>query len=97
VFRFFEQQRLTPQALRTLSQRQIEVLVSALGIETEVALHETGGFLALRTRDTARLHQALKDQGIWTDYRGDSLRLGPAPYVSEAAITKAATALRAVL
>lgn len=97
VFKFFEQHRLMPTELRTLSQRQIEVLASALGIETEVALHETGGFLALRTRDTARLHQALKDQGIWTDYRGDSLRLGPAPYVSEAAITKAATALRAVL
>ncbi len=97
VFRFFEEQGLTPQALRTLSQRQIEVLVSALGIETEVALHETGGFLALRTRDIARLHQALKDQGIWTDYRGDSLRLGPAPYVSEGAISKAATALRALL
>jgi kynureninase len=97
VFKFFEEQKLTPTALRELSQRQIEVLASALGIETEVALHETGGFLALRTRDAARLHQALKEQGIWADYRGDSLRLGPAPYLSEAAITKAATALRALL
>jgi kynureninase len=96
VFRFFEQQRLTPNELRALSQRQIEALTSALGIETEVALHETGGFLALRTRDTARLHTALKEQGVWTDYRGDMLRLGPAPYVTEAQIDQAANIIRGV-
>jgi kynureninase len=96
VFTFFEQQRLTPKELRALSQRQIEALASALGIETEVALHETGGFLALRTRDTTRLHTALKEQGVWTDYRGDVLRLGPAPYITEAQIDQAANIIRGV-
>ena len=37
VFTFFEEQRLMPKELRTLSQRQIEVLASALGIETSGA------------------------------------------------------------
>jgi len=96
VFRFFEQQRLTPKELRALSQRQIEALASALGIETEVALHETGGFLALRTRDTARLHRALREHGVWTDYRGDLLRLGPAPYVTEEQLDQAANIIRGV-
>ena len=84
VFTFFEQQRLTANALRALSQRQLEVLVSALGIETEVALHETGGFLALRTHDTARFHKSLRERNVWTDYRSDTVRLGPAPYVTDA-------------
>jgi len=96
VFTFFQDQKLTPSDLRALSQRQVEALASALGIETEVALHETGGFLALRTRDTARLHSALKEQGVWTDYRGDVLRLGPAPYVTEAQIDQAAGIIRGV-
>jgi kynureninase len=94
VFTFFEQYGLTPQELRTLSQRQIEVLVSALGIETDNALHETGGFLALRTRDTPRVHEALKERDIATDFRGDMLRLGPAPYVTEEQLDQAANVIR---
>jgi kynureninase len=94
VFKFFEQHGLTPKELRILSQRQIEVLVSALGIETEVALHETGGFLALRTRDTPRVHEALKERDIATDFRGDTLRLGPAPYVTEEQLDQAANVIR---
>ena len=97
VFTFFEEQRLTPKELRALSQRQIEALASALGIETEVALHETGGFLALRTRHTERLHNALREHGVWTDYRGDLLRMGPAPYLAEAQLDQAAGILRGLL
>jgi len=79
VFEFFEKQNLTPEKLTELSQHQIEVLASALGIETEVALHEIGGFLAIRTRNTAKLQKALREANVWTDHRGDTLRLGPAP------------------
>jgi kynureninase len=96
VFRFFQEQKLTPTELRALSQRQIEALASALGIETEVALHETGGFLALHTRDTPRVHEALKASDVWTDYRGDMLRLGPAPYVTEEQLDQAANVIRGV-
>jgi len=94
VFKFFEEQKLTPSELRVLSQRHIEALASALGIETEVALHEIGGFLALRTRDTKRLHKSLREHGVWTDYRGDALRLGPAPYITEEQLDEAANILR---
>ena len=97
VFKFFEQQRLTANALRALSQRQLEVLVSALGIETEVALHETGGFLALRTHDTARFHKSLREHNVWTDYRSDTVRLGPAPYVTDAQLDQAANILRGLV
>jgi kynureninase len=96
VFRFFEEQNLTGERLRELSQRQTEALASALGIETEVALHETGGFLALRTRETPRVHKALKERDVWTDYRGDMLRLGPGPYVTEEQLDQAANIIRGV-
>jgi len=97
VFRFFQEHELTPTELRALSQRQIEALASALGIETEVALHETGGFLALHTRDTPRVHKALKERDVWTDYRGDMLRFGPAPYVTEEQLDQAANIIRGVI
>ena len=96
VFKFFEEQRFTPTELRALSQRQIESLASALGIEAEVALHETGGFLALHTRDSAHLTKALREHEVWTDYRGDILRLGPAPYVTEDQLDEAANIIRGV-
>jgi kynureninase len=94
VFKFWQDQKLTPTELRALSQRQIEALASALGIETEIALHETGGFLALRRLDTPQVHKALREQGVWTDYRGDMLRLGPAPYVTEDQLDEAANMIR---
>ena len=96
VFQFFDEQNLTVERLRELSQRQTEALASALGIETEVALHETGGFLALRTRETPRVQKALKERDVWTDYRGDMLRLGPAPYVTEEQLDQAANLIRGV-
>jgi kynureninase len=96
VFTFFQEQKLSPTELRALSQRQIEALASALGIETEVALHETGGFLALHTHDSARLSKALRAHEVWTDYRGDTLRLGPAPYVTEDQLDEAANIIRGV-
>jgi kynureninase len=29
------------------------------------------------------LTRSLREQGVWVDYRGDALRLGPAPYVND--------------
>jgi kynureninase len=97
VFTFFEEQKLTPERLRELNQHQIEVLVSALGIETELALHALGGFLAIRTRDAASLKKALRQRNVWTDYRGETLRLGPAPYISDEQLNEAAEVLRDAL
>ena len=94
VLGFFEKHRVTPERLRELNQHQIEVLASGLGIETEVPLHSIGGFLAIRARDAATLQRALRDRSVWTDYRGDTLRLGPAPYVTDEQVSEAAEALR---
>lgn len=87
VFRFFEQQKLTPTKLRELNQHQIGILSG--GTRNDAI----GGFLAMPRPRPAKIQKALRKQNIWTDYRGESLRLGPAPYVTDAQLTAATEAL----
>lgn len=106
VFKFFEEQRLTPEKLRELSQRQIGILANGfdalaidpkvVGRDQSVPLEAVGGFLALRTRRAAQLQAALRSHDVWTDYRGDVLRLGPAPYVTDAQLESAVQAASSV-
>ena len=91
VFKFFEQQRLTSQRLRELSQHQLEILSG------QTRNDAIGGFLAVRATRAATIQKALRKQNIWTDYRGDTLRLGPAPYVSDEQLSEAAETLDALL
>jgi kynureninase len=91
VFKFFEEQRLTPQKLRELNQHQVGLLSGGSPNDA------IGGFLAMPTPKAAKIQKALRKQGIWTDYRGETLRLGPAPYVTDAQINEAAETLGALL
>jgi kynureninase len=91
VFKFFEEQKLTPQKLRELNQHQIEMLS---GRSRNDAI---GGFLAIPAPGAAKIQKTLRKKNIWTDHRGDMLRLGPAPYITEGQISEAAQALGALL
>ena len=92
VFRFFEEQGLTPKVLREVSQRQVARLAEgfdALGLPASVAdrdravpLERVGGFLALRVPRAGEVATRLRKRDVFADSRGDTLRLGPAPYVS---------------
>ena len=93
VFKFFEEQGLTVEKLRELSQHQVGMLATGLGVEPDVPVSALGAFLALPTAEAPRLHEALKEKDIWTDYRGDVLRLGPAPYLTDAQLNAARAAL----
>lgn len=97
VFTFLEERKLTPEKLRELSQDQVAGLASGLGLELEVPVNAIGGFLAMRSDRAAQLQHALRNQNIWSDYRGDTLRLGPAPYVADSQISEAVATLRALL
>ena len=97
VFKFFEEQKLTPQELRELSQHQVGALAKALGGGLDVPVTAIGGFLALPSNRAADLQAALRKKNIWTDYRGDTLRLGPAPYITAEQISEAAETLDALL
>ncbi len=93
VFDFFHERRLTPALLRDVSQHQIGLLASTfdeldldpavLNRARDCPLEEIGGFLALRSPVAPGLVRGLRARGVWTDARGEVLRLGPAPYLSD--------------
>jgi kynureninase len=43
----------------------------------------------LRSARAGEICQKLHERGVYTDYRADALRLGPAPYLSDAQIEEA--------
>ncbi|MGH7590051.1 MAG: kynureninase [Gemmatimonadales bacterium] len=106
VFDFFREQRLTPALLREVSQHQVGALASAFDAldldpavvtrDRDAPLGETAGFLALRAPGAASLSRALHDRGILTDARGDILRFGPAPYLSDTQLRDAMAGLASV-
>jgi kynureninase len=93
VFAFFERERLTPDLLREVSQHQLSVLAAAfdaldadpaaISRDPGLPLPRVGGFLALRTSRAEELVRALRRHGVLADHRGDLLRLGPAPYLTD--------------
>jgi len=107
VFGFFAEQELEPAFLRSVSQHQLGVLSAAFDAldtnpavidrDRDVALTDLGGFLALRCQRADRLRAALAERGVSTDSRGSYLRLGPAPYLSDAQLEAAVAALGEVL
>lgn len=106
VFDFFAEQGLTPTFLRAVSQHQVGLLASgfdALDLppalidrDRALPLSQTGGFLALRSPQAAAFSEALRERGVMTDHRNGVLRLGPAPYLSDAQLTEALEIFREV-
>jgi kynureninase len=103
VFEFFDERGLTPEFLRGVSQHQVGRLAErfdALGLDPAVIDRDRStpresfaGFLALRSVRAGEWSRALHNRGVWTDYRADVLRMGPAPYLSDAQIDAAIDAL----
>jgi len=103
VFAFHVEQGLSPERLREISRRQVGLLKHAfesLDIDPAVAHVEPmpedrrAGFLALRCARARDLSHALRARGVFTDSRGDLLRLGPAPYLSDDQLRDAVQAFR---
>lgn len=99
VMDFFEDHRLSPALLREVSRHQVGLLAQefdaldlpgdVIARDRDVPLEQIGGFLALRTPQAALLSTTLRRRGVLTDSRGDLLRLGPAPYLSDAQLLEA--------
>jgi kynureninase len=92
VFDFHELHGLPAERLRAVSLSQVSLLeraFDALNVDPSVAqvvripAERRGGFLAIRTRRASDLVRALRQAAIFVDSRGDTLRLGPAPYLSD--------------
>ena len=100
VMDFFEAQGLTVERLRERNRAQIrrlaEGFAEVLGVRDPTddprfpglrrGWDHVGGFLTVWTDRAAELHDTLLDFDVRTDFRGEWLRFGPAPYVTDARI-----------
>ena len=106
VFDFHSAQKLMPDRLRAISVHQVGLLehaIAALDLDPskaqvlEMAPDRRAGFLAVRSPHATQLARALRQQAISADSRGDILRLGPAPYVSDEQLQEAVAKLSRVV
>jgi kynureninase len=107
VFDFFRRQVLHPELLRQVSRRQIQLLAEQfdsldlnpklISRDRSIPLENIGGFLALHAPKAGQICQSLRERGVFTDYRGQVLRFGPAPYLSDRQIIDAITQISASL
>ncbi len=106
VLRFFADRGLTAEVLEASYRHQVAVLaeaVDALDLPPAVLTRDravpaggVAGFLALESPVAGDLQAALAARGVATDSRGRFLRLGPAPYLSDAQLREAVARLGAV-
>ena len=99
VLGFFRAERLNPPMLRSVSQAQLARLTkgidaldpdpAVLGWNRNLPLERRGGFLALDAPRAGELAARLRERGVFTDHRGPVLRVGPAPYVTDAQLDEA--------
>jgi kynureninase len=107
VFQFFQEHALHPPFLRAVSQHQIARLAAAFDAldadpavitrDRSVPLEGLAGFLALRAPAAGDVSARLRERGVSTDFRGQLLRLGPAPYLSDQQLDTAIAALAEVV
>jgi kynureninase len=106
VFAFHVAHGLTVDRLRSISRHQVGLLETsfrALNIDPDrahvepIADGRRAGFLAIRMKDAVQVAQALHDRCVFVDARGDILRVGPAPYLSDDQLRSAIAALLDVL
>lgn len=103
VFEFFEQQKLTPELLHKLYEHQKEILretfLSADFDENVIRLSDaknTAGFQTFISPDAGKFSSELKKYNVFSDSRGDYLRFGPAPYVSDNQLRQAMDYLKEI-
>jgi kynureninase len=106
VFDFHERAHLTPEMLQEVNRHQVGLLQqaferldtsSAIARVEEMPAERRGGFLAIRSARAAEVWRGLRERGVAADWRGDVLRLGPAPYLSDDQLLDAIDRLAAVL
>ena len=103
VFEFFREQGLSVDRLREVSLGQIRRLaagVDALDVDPavlsrnrSVRLSRRGGFLAMDSPRAGEICCKLRGRGVYADFRGRVLRLGPAPYVTGEQLDEAVAVL----
>jgi kynureninase len=102
AFAFHAAHGLTAERLRVISRDQVGLLkreFEALDVDPTIAHVEAmpderrAGFLAIRSPRAGDLCQRLRGGGVLADFRGNVLRLGPAPYLSDGQLRDAIRAI----
>lgn len=96
VSRFFDAHGLDVRTLRAISLKQTERLLEGLDVATPRS-ELRGGFVSVRVKDAGAIVSVLESRGVMTDARGDVLRLGPAPYVTDEELETAIGLVREVI
>jgi len=98
VFQFHQEMGLTPETLRAVSRHQVTLLADrfqsldldpATAALVDVPGDRRAGFLAIQSPHAGALVALLRQRGVLADARGEVLRLGPAPYLSDAQLEMA--------
>lgn len=107
VVEFFQNQGLTSPILRQQYVNQVGLLKDLfleqdfdheiIQLRHQRPLEENGGFLALRSPFARTIRAKLLEKNVFTDARGDILRMGPAPYTTSNQIEKAMSHLTDVV
>ena len=107
VFDFVEHANVSVPLLRQVSQHQTGLLAErfdAIDAPDELVTRDRdtprsafAGFLSLRSPHADTLRTALADRGVATDSRGEYLRFGPAPYLSDRQLIDAMAALGEII
>lgn len=96
---FFDAQGLTVPRLAAGYARQTERILTLLDgweVRTPRQPEARGGFVAVRVANAAETVETLRARGVWVDARGDVVRLGPAPYITDEEIDAGVAAFREV-
>ncbi|NUO49970.1 MAG: hypothetical protein HOV80_14035 [Polyangiaceae bacterium] len=85
-------------ALRAISTRQTsrireQLVASGLDVVAAADPERRGGFVAVRVQGSGEVVRALRAKDVWVDARGDILRLGPAPYLTDGEIDRGVAAV----
>lgn len=92
VVEFFDSEKITPKQLNKLYNEQTAYFkwlfirkqfdTNTIDLVHQYPITNNGGFISLKSQKAGIYHDELKDKGVLTDYRGDIIRFGMAPYLT---------------
>lgn len=100
VLRHWDHFALDVPALRVISTRQTRRVLARLDeagladhVESPRVDERRGAFVAVRSPGAGRVVERLRARGIFVDSRGDFVRIGPAPYLTDDEIDRGTLAV----
>lgn len=104
VWKFFDEMDLTPEILEKKNKNQQDYLIKCFekeGVLEKIiwqhADQKRGAFLVFKTPRAQEVMLQLRERGVFVDTRGDLLRVGPAPYITDSQLESAAFHLAEIL